>query len=179
MRQQMLLAVLMVGLCARANADVLCKKPNGALFLRAQCKGKEVQLDPAALGPGPLRLLAAVSPQHEVETTSATFQEISDTSVAFTTMGDNRCVLAQLTAFSRGDFGNVEIRLLLDGQVMGGIPVARFGGGTPTPGAFTYVQCDVPKGAHEIAVQFRSPNEGFAAAVAERTLIVIEANQPL
>ena len=87
-------------------------------------------------------------------------------------------VLALLTAFSRGDNGNVEISLLLDGQIMGGVPFARFGASIPTPGAFTYFQCDVPQGAHDLTVQFRSPNEGFTALISERTLVVIEANQP-
>jgi hypothetical protein len=119
-----------------------------------------------------------VSPQHTVETTSATFQDIPDTSVSFTTTADNECVLALLTAFSRGDNGNVEITLLLDGQIMGGVPFARFGASIPTPGAFTYFQCDVPQGAHDLTVQFRSPNEGFTALISERTLVVIEANQP-
>ena len=60
MTRRTLLALLMVGFCVRAQADVLCKKPNGALSVRTQCKGKEVQLDPAALGlqgpAGPLGL---------------------------------------------------------------------------------------------------------------------------
>jgi hypothetical protein len=62
MRRQTLLALLMVGFCARANADVLCKKPNGALSVRAQCKAKEVQLDLATLG-----LQAAQCPPDSVE----------------------------------------------------------------------------------------------------------------
>ncbi len=58
MRRQILLAVLMVGLCSRADADVLCKNPGGALLVRTQCKGNETQLDPVTLGlqgiPGPM-----------------------------------------------------------------------------------------------------------------------------
>lgn len=58
MRRQMLLAVLMVGIYSRADALVLCQKPNGALLVRPQCTKNEVQLDPVTLGlqgpPGPM-----------------------------------------------------------------------------------------------------------------------------
>jgi hypothetical protein len=48
--QKAVLVVLMVGVCSRAKASVLCQKPNGAVFVRAACKAKEVQVDPVALG---------------------------------------------------------------------------------------------------------------------------------
>src|SRR5438045_2708145 len=44
------LVVLLVGITVRAEADVLCKKPNGALVVRAACKANQTQLDPSALG---------------------------------------------------------------------------------------------------------------------------------
>ncbi len=58
----LLLAVLMVGICSRAEADVLCapKSGEGTVSVRTACKNNEVQLDPVTLGlqgpPGPAGL---------------------------------------------------------------------------------------------------------------------------
>ena len=60
MRRQMLLAVLMVGICSRADALVLCapKKGTGPVTVQTACGKNEVQLNPATLGlqgpPGPM-----------------------------------------------------------------------------------------------------------------------------
>jgi hypothetical protein len=45
-----LVALLLVGMSARAEADVFCKKANGALLLRTTCKPTQTQINPASLG---------------------------------------------------------------------------------------------------------------------------------
>ena len=52
MRWQMFLAVLMVGICSRADALVLYapKKGTGPVTVQTACEKNEVQLDPATLG---------------------------------------------------------------------------------------------------------------------------------
>jgi len=46
-----MLVVLLVAVSARAEAaDVLCKKPNGVVVVRAACKKNQTQLNPAELG---------------------------------------------------------------------------------------------------------------------------------
>ncbi len=42
--------VVVVGAVLPAGADVLCEKKTGALFVRAACKKKETQVDPASIG---------------------------------------------------------------------------------------------------------------------------------
>lgn len=40
----------LVGVSMPVDADVLCSKPSGSVFVREHCKANEQQLDPAALG---------------------------------------------------------------------------------------------------------------------------------
>lgn len=53
----LVMVMLLVGISAPAEADVLCTNPSGSVFVRTQCKGSEIQLNPVALGlvgpPGP------------------------------------------------------------------------------------------------------------------------------
>jgi hypothetical protein len=56
-KRLLVMLVLLVGISASANAAVLCANPSESVFVRLQCKGNEIQLDPVALGlvgpPGP------------------------------------------------------------------------------------------------------------------------------
>src|SRR6185369_946898 len=53
--RRILLAVVLVGLCAEAEASVLCQKKNGALLVKGVCKEGQTQVDPPTLGlQGPL-----------------------------------------------------------------------------------------------------------------------------
>jgi sulfatase-modifying factor enzyme 1 len=45
-----LLALVLASIYTHAHADVLCKKPNGKVFIRPQCAGKETPIDPTSLG---------------------------------------------------------------------------------------------------------------------------------
>lgn len=45
-----LVALLLVGISTRAESEVLCKKANGALVLRAACKPNQTLVNPATLG---------------------------------------------------------------------------------------------------------------------------------
>ena len=42
--------MLLVGFSVPADAQVLCTNPSGLVFVRTQCKGNEIQLDPVTLG---------------------------------------------------------------------------------------------------------------------------------
>ena len=44
------MVMLFVGISVSVDAAVLCSNPSGSVFVRAQCKGNEQQLDLAALG---------------------------------------------------------------------------------------------------------------------------------
>ena len=46
----LVMLMLLVGLSAPADADVLCANPSGSVFLRTQYKGNDTQLNPVALG---------------------------------------------------------------------------------------------------------------------------------
>jgi hypothetical protein len=48
----LVMVMQLVGISAPADAAVLCSNPSGSVFVRAQCKANEQQLDPAALGLG-------------------------------------------------------------------------------------------------------------------------------
>src|SRR5262245_16773980 len=43
-------AILAVGIAQAASPSVLCRKKNGAIFVRESCSSKEKQLDPAQIG---------------------------------------------------------------------------------------------------------------------------------
>lgn len=50
----LVMALPLVGVSKPVDADVLCSKPSGLVFVRANhCKGKEQRLNPAALGVKP------------------------------------------------------------------------------------------------------------------------------
>jgi collagen triple helix repeat protein len=55
--RRIVLVVVLVGIWGRAEAAVLCQKNSGVLAVREECKNKETQVDPAAVGlqgpPGP------------------------------------------------------------------------------------------------------------------------------
>jgi len=134
-----------LGMAMPSWAVVLCAKTrkdgtfNSTVRIRETCRKKETQLDPAALGlqgppgqdgapgengaPGKdarqdaMGLLAVIGQAGDLTTTSTTFQDIPDTAVSFTTPTAG-CVIAHLTALTRGDLGNALIRILLDGQQM-------------------------------------------------------------
>ena len=48
----LVMLILMVGLPAPANAEVLCAKPSGSVFVRSQCKNNEIQVGPVSLVSG-------------------------------------------------------------------------------------------------------------------------------
>jgi hypothetical protein len=48
----LVMLILMVGLPAPADAEVLCAKPSGSVFVRSQCKNNEVQVGPVSLVSG-------------------------------------------------------------------------------------------------------------------------------
>jgi hypothetical protein len=135
------------------------------------------QLNASEARPSPLNVLAALTSDREIQTTSDQYQDVSDMLVKVRSR--RPCTFAHLNAFSRGDYGNTMVRLLLDGQPMGPPSgFARFGGSVPTPGAFTYIKCGVTRGVHEIRVQLATPNAGNIALLAERSLVVTEARVP-
>ncbi len=47
----LVMAMLLVGIAVSAEAAVLCSNPSGSVFVRAQCKAHEQQLDLGLVGP--------------------------------------------------------------------------------------------------------------------------------
>jgi len=102
------LAVLVVAVYSQAEADVLCKRTNGSVFLRAACKKKEVQIDPVALGlqgpAGPKGDKGNTGPQGPAGPGAV----VRDAHEAFVGAYDNQSVLI--------DVGNMLVSVSLEGN---------------------------------------------------------------